>query len=167
MRQATFGTDIRGRAAVDPATGYPWPPESAVVISARSAQSALLVVAPTARVIDDVIIARMSVTNPTNQVVSIVVNPYGGAFPYGGDTPFTLRFGSSAPVTYAGKLYPPAPPVPIHIDFPPQTEVTFEATIKLSPWAWSGNPTVPLDWGFHFASGKTPSGNLSVQLPLK
>jgi hypothetical protein len=38
---------------------------------------------------------------------------------------------------------------------------------ELERWAWSGNPTVSLDWGFHFASGTTPSGTLSLQLPLK
>jgi hypothetical protein len=166
MRQATFGTDIHGRAAVDPATGYPWPRESAVVISTENAQRALLVVAPTAQIIDNVIIARMSVANPTDEVVSIVVNPFGGTFPYGGDSPFTLGFSRSGPVTYAGELFPPAPPVPIHIDFPPQTEVTFEATIQLARWSWSGNPTVPLEWAFHFAAGPTPSGTLSVQLTV-
>ena len=164
MRQATFGTDIRGRAvALNPTTGFP--DEARIANGAQN--TTLLVVAPTAQIIDDVIIARMSVTNPTDEVVSIVVNPFGGTFPYGGDSPFTLRFSSSAPVTYAGKLFPPAPPLPVHVDFPPNTEVTFEAIIALKPWVWSGNPTVTLDWGFHFASGTTPGGNLSLQLPLK
>ena len=38
---------------------------------------------------------------------------------------------------------------------------------ELELWAWSGNPTVSLDWGFHFAAGTTPGGNLSLRLPLK
>jgi hypothetical protein len=157
MRQAMFGTDVRGRAvAPNPAT---W--------QLSGGESALVVAPPTVQIIDGVIVARMSVTNPTDQVVSIVVNPFGGTFPYGGDSPFTLGFGPSAPVTYTGQRFPPAPPVPIRIDFPPDTQVTFEATIRLERWAWSGTPTVRLEWGFHFASGTAPGGDLSVALPLK
>jgi hypothetical protein len=164
-RQATFGTDICGRAvAVDLATKYPIRLPTAV---ATAAQNALLVVAPTAQIINDEIVARMSVTNPTDQIVSVQVNPFGGAFPYGGDSPFTLGFMRGEPVTYVGTLFPPAPPLPMHIDFPPNTEVTFEAKIQLARWAWSGSPTVSLDWGFHFASAPTPSGTVSLQLPLK
>jgi hypothetical protein len=165
MRQATFGTDIRGRVvAPDPST---WPLSAADAALAATQNATLGVAPPTAQVIDDVIIARMSVTNPTNRVVSIVVNPLGGTFPYGGDSPFLLRFGSSAPVTYTGRLFPPAPPVPMRIDLPPETRVTFDATIALASWTWSGNPTVPLDWGFHFAAGTAPGGAVSVTLPLK
>jgi len=35
------------------------------------------------------------------------------------------------------------------IDFPPQTEVAFDAKIQLARWTWSGDLTVSLDWGFH------------------
>ncbi len=154
MRQGTFGTDIRGRAvAVDPATKYPLRLPTAV---ATAAENALLVVAPTARIIEDVIVARMSVTNPTAEVVSVQVNPFGGTFPYGGQSPFTLGFTREGPVTYVGALFPPGPPWPMHIDFPAQTEVAFVAKISLAQWAWSGNPTVSLEWGFHFVSEHSP-----------
>jgi hypothetical protein len=159
MRRATFGTDIRGRAvSVDPATRYPIRLPTAL---ATAAQNALLVVAPTATIIDDVIVARMSVTNPTDEVVAVHVWL---------STPFTLRFDSamrSGLVTYVGELFPAAPPWPVHIDFPPQTEVAFEARIQLTQWAWSGNPTVSLDWGFQFVADTTPGGTLSLRLPLK
>jgi hypothetical protein len=156
MRQAMFGPDIRG-VEVDDASA----------MGSCTQAHRLLVVAPTARILGDAIIARVAVTNPSDEVVPIVVNPYGGTFPYGGDSPFTLQFSASAPVTYAGELFPEEAPLPMHIDCPSNTEVTFEATIELHRWTWSGEPTVSLDWGFHFAAGTTPGGGLTLRLPLK
>jgi hypothetical protein len=156
MRVATFGTDIRG-VEVDDASA----------IGSCQQASRLWVAAPTAQIVGDAIISRMSVTNPTDEVVPIVVNPYGGTFPHGGDSPFTLRFSASAPVTYAGEFFPEEAPLPMHIDCPSHTQITFEATIDLNRWTWSGDPAVSLDWGFHFAAGTAPGGSFALRLPWR
>ena len=152
MRQATFGTDLHGRQVTQNRVTWRFP-AAEVAVASGTQRAALVFGAPTTQVTDKVIRAHLSVTNPTDQVVPIVVFPSGGAFPYGGTTPFTLRFNAASPVKYTGQLFPPAPPLPMHIDFPPMTEVRFEAIVGLKPWSWADDPEVSLDWGFRFASG--------------
>jgi hypothetical protein len=154
MRRATFGVDIRSRAFPHPETAR---------LSPSAPNELLLIASPTVSLAGRVIVAHLPVTNPTSEIVSVVVVPVPP--PLGGNGPFTLRFDRSAAIRYTGPLFPPAPPVPVQVDFPPETEVTFEAKIGLANWTWSGTPTVALQWSFHFVSGTSPGGSVSVDLP--
>jgi hypothetical protein len=152
-----FGKDVRGRTVKDAeAEG-----------GASAAVDHLTVTAPALAITDDAIVGHLVVTNTTDAVVSVVVAPYGGAFPYGGDSPFLLRFAPSDAIRYTGELFPPGPPPYMRIDFPPGATVAFSAIIGLAPWAWDGSPMVALRWGFHFASGQSPEGILTIQLPSR
>ncbi len=110
--------------------------------------------------------AELVVENPTEKTVRVVVNPYGGAFPYGGTSPFTLGLGGEPAVKYTGKLYPPEPPRPLAIDFPAKARVRFSASIELENYGWEGEPQVTPTWGFYFAR-KPVEGRLGLRLPKK
>jgi len=147
----TFGQEVRG-------------------VSAEGVQGAdpavLLVSAPKVRLEKKAILAELIVENPSEAPLTVVTHPYGGSFPYGGDHPFTLRI-ASANVKYAGKLYPPEPPLPMAITFPAKARVAFTTRIDLASWDWTGEPEVELAWGFYFARGKAPGGTLKLKLPKR
>jgi hypothetical protein len=153
-----FGRDVHGRTIYGEADRGP---------AAAAAVAHLTVTAPTLALADDAIVGRMVVTNTTDAVVSVVVAPFGGTFPYGGDSPFLLRFAPCETIRYAGELFPPAPPPYMRLDFPGGTTVAFRAILDLAPWAWEGSPVATLRWGFHFAAGQSPEGTLTIQLPSR
>jgi hypothetical protein len=157
VKRFEFGKDIDGRTVGH--TEVEHVPADAV--------DRLTVTGPTLSITDDAIVGHLVVTNRSDLVVSAVVGPYGGRFPYGGDSPFLLRFAPSEVIRYTGELFPPAPPPYMRIDFPPGATVAFGAIIDLAPWAWDGSPRVALRWGFHFAAGQSPEGTLTVQLPSR
>jgi hypothetical protein len=153
-----FGKDVHGRTIYGPAARGP---------AAASAVDDLTITDPTLVLTDDAIVGRLVVTNPTDGVVSVVVGPYGGAFPYGGQTPFTLGFVHSDDIRYTGELLPPEPPPFMRIGFPPRATVAFNAIIDLTPWAWNGSPVATLSWSFHFANRRSPQGTVTIQLPSR
>jgi hypothetical protein len=111
------------------------------------------------------IVAQLLVENPSPKALELIVHPYGGTFPHGGETPFTLAF-ASHDVTYSGPLSPPEPPLPMAITLPPRTTVAFPASLDLSAWSWHGRPTVELEWGFERLEHPT-RGRLRLTLPAR
>jgi hypothetical protein len=109
------------------------------------------------------------VTNPTPEDFPLVVWPYGGSFPYGGDNPLTLGFSREAQqvVNYSGEAFPPEPPLPMEIVIPANGRVHFSAEIDLSRYSYDGCPEVSLEWGFHLLEGESPSGAVLVELPRR
>lgn len=147
-----FGAEVQGTPTLDASVG--------------ADPSPLKVGVPKARVEGGRILGELVAENPTDKVLRVVVNPYGGAFPYGGTSPFTLGLGGEPAVKYTGQLYPPAPPRPLLIEFPAKTRVRFTATIELQNYGWEGEPQVTLNWGFYFAR-KPVEGKLALRLPKK
>ena len=105
------------------------------------------------------------VTNSSARPFPLVVHPYGGAFPYGGDNPLVLRFAGQAAVKYTGKRYPPEPPLPMLIEMPGLSCVQFEAEIDLRNYTYHGSPQVIVEWSFYYFRGKYPEGQMQVRLP--
>ena len=107
------------------------------------------------------------VSSSSRRPFSLVVNPYGGSFPYGGDNPFSLRLSAAARevVKYSGELFPPEPPRPMLIQLPASSCTQFEAQIDLSNYTYRGAPRVTLEWNFYYFDGKHPQGTVEVQLP--
>jgi len=105
--------------------------------------------------------------NRSDKPFPLVVNPYGGSFPYGGDNPFALGFSRAASevVKYSGKRYPPGPPRPMVIQIPATCCVQFDARIDLGKHTYRGSPKVTLDWAFYYFKGPHPNGTVEVQLP--
>jgi hypothetical protein len=153
-----FGKDVHGRTIYGDADRGP---------AAAAAVDHLTVKVPTLALTDDAIVGHLVVTNTSDVVVSVVVAPFGGAFPYGGDSPFLLRFAPSEAIRYTGELFPPGPRPYMRIDVPPRATVAFDAIIDLAHWAWDGSPVVALRWGFHVAAGQSPEGTLTIQLPSR
>lgn len=122
---------------------------------------------PAVRVEGGKVLGELVVENTADKPVRIVVNPYGGAFPYGGTSPFTLGFGGEPAVTYTGELFPPEPPMPIAIEFPAHAKVLFTAEIELANYTWKGELEAKPNWGFYFARGKPVEGVAKVKLPRK
>ena len=122
---------------------------------------------PTVRTDGQRIVGELIVGNPSAKPVRILVNPYGGGFPYGGSTPFLLQFENNQKVvTYVGPQFPPpSPPFQMTVVFPPKAQVLFSMDIGLENYTWQGEPDVGLKWGFHFATAKAPEGKLTVRLP--
>jgi hypothetical protein len=109
------------------------------------------------------------VTNTSALTFPLVVNPYGGTLPYGGDNPFLLRFSdaSNTVVKYSGKLFPPEPPLPLLIEIPGSSCVRFEAEIDLRNYVYHGSSEVELEWDFHYFKGDYPHGRKRVRLPAR
>jgi hypothetical protein len=147
-----FGAEVQGTPTLDTSVG--------------ADPSPLKVAVPEVRVEGGRILGELVVENPTDKALRVVVNPYGGAFPYGGTSPFTLGFRGEPAVKYTGKLYPPEPPRPLLIEFPGKARVRFTATIDLANYGWEGEPQVTLNWGFYFAR-KPVEGKLALRLPKK
>lgn len=105
--------------------------------------------------------------NTSERPFDLVVNPYGGSFPYGGDSPLGLGFSAEASkaVTYSGKRYPPAPPMPMLITIPAARCVQFDAHVDLSNYTYKGSPKVTLSWAFYYFRGVHPKGTVAVRLP--
>ena len=158
MTDLLFGSDVHGTTVLD-------------VEAARSAPVAidrLTVAGPTVTLASSSIAARIRVTNASDALVTVVTFPVGGPFPYGGTTPFSLRFATSEAVRYDGQLFPPGPPPFMRIAFPPRATVVFDAVIDLAPWRWEGSPVVELIWGFNLtAFEKSPGGTVAVELPSR
>ena len=97
-----FGIDVQGKQINGPSPTDCDDPAS------------LKVGEPTVRVDDQRITAELIVSNPTAKPLRVLVNPYGGGFPYGGSTPFLVRFPyDQKVVTYTGPQFPPpSPPFP-------------------------------------------------------
>ncbi len=119
------------------------------------------------QVVGSTIVLSALLKNRSPKAFSLVVYPYGGKFPYGGDNPFRMGFAPSARkvVKYSGELYPPGPPSPMLIQVPASSCVKFDAIIDLSRYTYKGSPKVTLEWGFHYYRGKHPKGSVQVQLP--
>jgi len=130
---------------------------------------ALKVAVGKTRVARDKIEVSVLVRNTSRQPFPLVVNPYGGSVPYGGDSPLSVRFSraASAVVRYSGRLYPPEPPKPMVIQLPAASCTQFDGTIDLSGYSYKGAPEVTLDWAFYFFSGEYPKGTLKVRLPRR
>lgn len=107
------------------------------------------------------------VTNTSTRIFPLVVYPYGGAFPYGGDNPLVLSFASQAAVKYSGERYPPEPPLPMLIEIPASSCVRFEAEIDLRNYTYKGSPQVVVEWRFHYFKGKYPEGQMQIRLPAR
>lgn len=152
-----FGTDVEGRQASDEAA------------QAAAAPVGLAVGEPTVHVSARRIAAELPVVNTTAAPIEAAVMPYGGRSPYGGDSPFLLAFADEAhkTVTYTGELYPPVPPPPMLIVFPPGRTVVFDAEIPLDDWSWRGAPVVPVRWSFHGYAGPLGEGEVRVELPKR
>lgn len=122
-----------------------------------------------ARVVGSTIVLSALLKNRSPKAFSLVVNPYGGKFPYGGDNPFrtALSPAARALVKYSGELFPPGPPSPMLIQVPASSCVRFNAKLDLSRYTYSGSPKVTLEWGFHYYKGKHPKGSVQVQLPKR
>ncbi len=115
---------------------------------------------------DNVIIAEAELVNEGDQFV-LVVNPYGGAFPYGGTSPFRISFGSPDVLKYSGQLYPPSPPMPLAITVPARSSAVFQAEINLDDYSWEGTPDAVIDWAFYYLKAPYPKGKLKIVLPKK
>ncbi len=113
-----------------------------------------------------IIITEAELLNEGDEFV-LVVNPYGGAFPYGGTNPFRIFFASPDVPKYSGRLYPPSPPLPLAITVPARSSIVFEATIDLDNYTWEGTPEVVLYWAFYYLKAPYPEGELKIQLPKK
>ncbi|HEY3452854.1 MAG TPA: hypothetical protein VGK67_41310 [Myxococcales bacterium] len=148
-----FGTDLRATPVKDGDKGEDPKP--------------IQVGAPKVKVEGKQVVGELVVENTSDRAVRIVVNPYGGGFPYGGTSPFTLGFGADPMVKYAGELYPPEPPAPLAIEFPAKAKVLFTATIPLQKYTWPDGHEGKLAWGFYFAKGKPVEGEAKVKLPKK
>ena len=158
MTDLLFGSDVRGTTVLD----------VEAVRSAPVAIDRLTIARPTVAVTSSSIAARLRVTNATAAVVTLVTFPVGGPFPYGGTTPFSLRFAPSEAVRYDGQLFPPGPPPFMRIAFPPQATVVFDAVIDLTPWLWEGSPVVDLLWSFNVAAfERLAGGSVAAQLPSR
>jgi len=107
--------------------------------------------------------------NSSAKPFTLVVNPYGGSFPHGGDSPFGLGFSaaSSEVVKYSGKLYPPEPPQPMVIELPAACCVQFDARIDLGNYSYKGAPKVTLAWAFYYLEGDHPKGTVELRLPKR
>ena len=107
--------------------------------------------------------------NRSSQPFDLIVNPYGGSFPYGGDSPFRLSLSRAAQevVRYSGELFPPEPPRPMLIKLPASSCVQFDAHIDLENYTYEGSPEVTLDWAFHYFEGQHPAGSVKLQLPRR
>ncbi len=154
MKSLQFGRDVKGQTVGDPQT-----------LDGGLGPGALRVGVPTVRVAWGKLEALLVVENPSAAPVTVVVLPVGGAFPYGGDSPFFARFTHG--VRYTGQLFPPEPPLPMRITFPARSQVSFPATVDLAPWAWKGAVDATLEWGFVFFGSPSPHGTLTVHLPAK
>ncbi len=152
-----FGIDVQGKQINGPSPTDCDDPAS------------LKVGEPTVRVDDQRITAELIVSNPTAKPLRVLVNPYGGGFPYGGSTPFLVRFPyDQKVVTYTGPQFPPpSPPFQMTVVFPPKAQVLFYMDIGLENYTWEGTPEVGLTWGFYFAKGKPSEGKVSVRLVKK
>ena len=148
-----FGTDVKPTPSDSPPAGDDPAP--------------LKVGAPTVKVEGGKVLGELVVENPTDKALRVTVNPYGGSFPYGGTSPFTLGFGGEPAVKYSGELFPPEPPRPLAIEFPAKARVLFTADVTLKDYTWAGAPEVGLTWGFYFAKGKPVEGTVKVRLPKK
>lgn len=148
-----FGTDVKARPAPDGDRGEDPAPIKVGTPSVKADQKQVS--------------GELVVENTSDKPVRIVVNPYGGGFPYGGTSPFTLGFGADPTVKYVGELYPPEPPRPISIEFPARAKVLFTATIPLDKYSWPDGHEGTLAWGFYFAKGKPVEGRVKVKLPRK
>lgn len=115
---------------------------------------------------DNAVIAEAELVNEGSEFV-LVVNPYGGAFPYGGTNPFSISFASSDVVKYSGQLYPPCPPMPLAITVPARSSTVFSARIDLDNYTWEGRPEVDLAWAFYYLKAPYPEGMLKIVLPGK
>lgn len=120
----------------------------------------------TVRIEHGVVIGELLVRNPEHRDVTVTVMPFGGKFPYGGDSPLVLRFADDA-VRYEGPLYPPEPPAPLRIELPANSVVVFAATIPLDGWRWSGSPEVQLTWEFHGLHEVLRQGTAMLRLPAR
>ena len=107
------------------------------------------------------------VTNPQVADFVLIVFPVGGSFPYGGDSPLSLRFSRATleRVKYAGPTFPPEPPQPMEIVLPAQSRVWFSAQLDLANYEYAGQLQAELEWSFHFWQGESPSGTLTATLP--
>lgn len=107
------------------------------------------------------------VSNPEPTPTLIVVMPTGGSFPYGGDSPLSVRLSRSslASVTYVGPTFPPEPPPLMEITLPARSQVLFTAEIDLSNYRYTGHPEVQLEWSFNYFSDSVPQGTLRATLP--
>jgi hypothetical protein len=129
------------------------------------APSGLVVNPAVARVAGGKIVAGMTMENPGSKPVQLIVNPYGGPFPYGGTNPFRIELAASAPVGYTGETFPPEAPLPMRIEIPARSRVSFAAEIDLALYAWHGSPEIELGWAFHYFEGPAPGGTIRLTLP--
>ena len=99
----------------------------------------------------------------------LIVNPLGGAFPYGGTNPFGISFSRSFQdtVKYVGPRFPPEPPSPMEIMIHEKSKIIFFSDIPLGLYEWQGKPEVSFDWAFYFYKEPYLRGTLKVILPMK
>jgi hypothetical protein len=100
---------------------------------------------------------------------ALIVNPYGGEYPYGGTNPFRVSFSQSNQdvIEYVGPQSPPEPPLPMEIVVPADSRMSFVSEISLKLFRWHGTPEVLLDWAFYYYGEPYPKGTLGIVLPLK
>lgn len=134
----------------------------------RSARLQVAVEPVVVNVLEQKLVLTAWLENP-DQDLDLIVMPYGGDFPYGGNSPLLFRFAASAATTvvYSGELFPPGPPLPMAIRIPAASRVRFTAEIDLGSYTYTGAPEVELDWGFHYhhRSKSHPKGVVKVRLP--
>lgn len=129
--------------------------------------SILKVGKPSVEVRHDGIYVDLVVTNPSAKAVTFAAR--GAALSYGGVTPLSLWFSPKTrkKLGYIGAPEPPAPPPPVVITAPARSRITFRQSLSLSKYAYSGTPTVKVNWDFQFIGGKEYGGTFTVKLSKK
>jgi len=97
--------------------------------------------------------------NETDHKQEIFVFPVGGLNPFN----LTLRGQSVSMKHFEGPYQVPPPPMVISV--PPETEIEFNAFLRLDNYEYSGVKEAELRWKFHFLTGKSPEGSFKVTIP--
>jgi len=119
-------------------------------------------------IINNNLVAQLELAN-TGDDFLLIVNPYGGEFPYGGTSPFSVDISPSNgnTIKYVGQLYPPAPPMSMQIDVEANSKLIFLAKIPLDKYVWQGTPEILLNWTFYYYQEPYPKGTIKLVLPEK
>ena len=107
--------------------------------------------------------------NESEEIQKVIVMPFGGSFPYGGESPFYVRFSPSAGKKIRSKetYPPPEPPLPMEIRIPAKSRIRFPGEVHLKHYTYEGSPTVEIEWGFYFSQEPFPKGKFEVTLPKR
>jgi len=115
------------------------------------------------------LILEACLSNNSKDDFLLIVMPTGGAAPYGGNNPFHVSFTEESynSIKYVGEEYPPEPPLPMEILIPGLTTIKFTGEIDLRKYEYRGEPTIEINWLFHYYLEPFPKGSISITLPKR